>query len=134
MRILRTKLGIFSQLSIFSSTIILGHSSFVYYNRQYTYNSSSSSSNSSSSNSSSINIKNQSRNTFKAGDADEFLADDLKTGDIVLFRRNPLYYYLPASLYILLFRKFFNLEFDHCAIVVIDQLGYFFYMHLTKNK
>jgi hypothetical protein len=63
--------------------------------------------------------------SFKPGDADDMIMDGLRTGDILLFKRNPLLYYFPAAVYILLFQALYGGRdaYDHAAVIVLDQAG-----------
>ena len=61
---------------------------------------------------------------FRQGDADDILMDALKTGDIILFKRNPLLYYAPGALSIILYQIIHgSSDFDHCGVIVRNVEG-----------
>ena len=54
---------------------------------------------------------------------DDAIMDNLKTGDVLLFSRDPMKHYLPVAVYIMLFKYFHSTEFDHAACIVMDNKG-----------
>eukprot|EP00953_Heterococcus_sp_UTEX-ZZ885_P015353 8648-Heterococcus_DN1.PRE.1 len=60
---------------------------------------------------------------FIVGSTDDMLADKLKTGDLLLFRRNWAMLQPPAALVALLTRKVFSTRYDHIGMVVKDRFG-----------
>lgn len=63
------------------------------------------------------------QNTFKIGDADDAIMDNLKTGDVLLFSRDPFRHHFPVAMYILLFKAIHKTEFDHAACIVMNTKG-----------
>lgn len=60
---------------------------------------------------------------FKAGDADDILCDNLKTGDILLTQRRWYCYEVPAAILIKLNQIVYSSDFDHAGIVVLNEDG-----------
>jgi hypothetical protein len=56
---------------------------------------------------------------FKLGSADELLADNLSSGDIVLFNRRFYRYHLPTALMIKAQQMLYETEFDHGGVIVM---------------
>jgi hypothetical protein len=56
---------------------------------------------------------------FKLGSADELLADNLSSGDIVLFNRRFYRYHLPTAIMIKAQQMLYETEFDHGGVIVM---------------
>lgn len=63
---------------------------------------------------------------FAVGSAEERLKYKLKTGDVVLFKRQWHSCHIPAALLVTAYRHVFASEFDHCGVVVEDKLGNYY--------
>jgi hypothetical protein len=57
---------------------------------------------------------------FSTGSADDVLADNLITGDILLFSRRWYNHHIPMAVAIKLYQTIHKTDFDHCGIVICD--------------
>ena len=60
---------------------------------------------------------------FRLGSADSLVMDNLNTGDVLLFSRKWYNYHIPTAAMILFYKYAFGSEFDHGAIVIVDNSG-----------
>lgn len=71
---------------------------------------------------------------FNQGSADAMVMDNLNTGDILLFRREWHNYHIPTAAMILLYNYIHNTEFDHGALIVVDNAGAVFVVERTPFR
>lgn len=71
---------------------------------------------------------------FRVGTVDDIVADNLQTGDILLFKRKWFYHYLPMALNILFYQYITESEFDHAGVVVTDKFGKVWVVENTPFK
>lgn len=60
---------------------------------------------------------------FQVGSVDDQLMDNLRDGDVLLFRRKWFYEHIPAAALLLLYRYFLDSDYDHCGVIVCDKFG-----------
>ncbi|KAG5192674.1 hypothetical protein JKP88DRAFT_190919 [Tribonema minus] len=69
---------------------------------------------------------------FVVGSTDDILADKLKTGDLLLFRRNWALMQPPAAALALAARAVFNTRYDHVGLVIKDRFGVPLVLEVTQ--
>lgn len=66
-----------------------------------------------------MNFRRKREPEFRAGSADELLADNLSAGDVVMFRRTWYKYHIPVALMIKVQQALYECEFDHSGVIVM---------------
>lgn len=80
-----------------------------------------------------MNFRRKREPEFRVGSADELLADNLKAGDVVMFRRTWYKYHIPVALMIKAQQTLFGCEFDHSGVIVM-QLGVPYILETTPFR
>lgn len=70
-------------------------------------------------------------NDFRVGATDDLVMDNLQSGDVLLFRRKWYYHYLPMAAAIVAYRQILQTEYDHLAVVLVDDKGKVFLVENT---
>ncbi len=93
----------------FPSVLLLGHSGYVFYQRELRNDRIQ------------LQKNNPFLNDFRVGTMDDIIMDHLQTGDIILFKRKWYMHYFPVAIALVCYRVLFQCDYDHIGIVLIDK-------------
>jgi hypothetical protein len=60
---------------------------------------------------------------FRPGSTEDMVLDSVQSGDLLVFSRRWYLHHLPMAISLFLYRRLFDCDFDHVAVILVDRFG-----------